>query len=376
MTSTTHQPESTVAALYVALELSTKEWWLTMSVGPNVKRHRVRVAVGDRGGLARALAAAKARFGLWVDAPVRGCYEAGREGFWPHRLLTALGVTNLVVDSSSIEVSRRLRHAKTDRLDGAKLLRLLMRHWGGERDMWHVVSVPSCEVEDARHASRARTTLQIERTRYRNRIHALLALHGVRLRLDRGLPERLATATDWAGMPLPAGIQARVLQLWRLLYAVETERHRARYAEDRQVHATTATPTCAQRLVRLRGVAARGATVLADELFRRDLRNRRQVGALTGLVSAPYDSGTRSRDQGLTRAGLPRVRHIAVQLAWAWLRYQRTSALSQWYQRKFGGRGVVAQRIGIVALARRLVIALWRYVKDGIVPEGAQLKAA
>jgi transposase len=181
--------------------------------------------------------------------------------------------------------------------------------------------------------------------------------------------------TDWAGMPLPAGIQARVLQLWRLLAAVETERHRTRYQEDRRVQALTTPPTCAQRLARLRGVAARSATVLADELFTRELRNRREVGALTGLVSAPYQSGTRAVDQGLTRGGLPRVRHIAVQLAWTWLRYQPTSALAQWYQRRFGGRGVVAQRIGIVALARRLVIALWRYVTAGIVPEGALFKA-
>jgi transposase len=252
---------------------------------------------------------------------------------------------------------------------------LLLRHWGGERDMWHVVHVPSREMEDARHASRARTTLQIERTRYRNRMHALLATHGVRLRIGPRLPERLATATDWAGVLLPAGIQARVLTMWRLLAVVETERYRARHAEDRRVRTITVPMTSAQQLVRLCGVGARSATVLADELLNRELRNRRQVGALTGLVSAPYDSGTRRHDQGLTRSGLPRVRHIAVQLAWAWLRYQPTSTLSQWYQRRFHGRGVVAQRLGIVALARRLVIAWWRYVKDGIVPEGALLKA-
>jgi transposase len=375
MTNTTHQPESNVTVLYVAFELSTKEWWLTMSIAAHGKPCRVRIGVGDRDALERALVSARARFGLPADAPVRSCYEAGREGFWPHRLLTTLGVTNLVVDSSSIEVTRRARQVKTDRIDGAKLLRLLLRHWGGERDMWHVVHVPARDVEDARHASRARTTLQVERTRYRNRIHALLALHGTRLRIDRQLPARLTTATDWAGEPLLPGVQARVLQMWQLLNAVETARHRARYAEDRAVRATAPTPTCAQRLVRLRGVAARSATVLADELFSRDLRNRRQLGGLTGLVSAPYQSGTRQVDQGLTRGGLPRVRHIAVQLAWAWLRYQPTSALSQWYQRCFGGRGVVAQRIGIVALARRLVIALWRYVRDGIVPEGALMKA-
>jgi transposase len=360
--------------LYVAFELSTKEWLLTMSIGPGARRERARVRPGDGEAVPRVLAATKARWGLPAEAAVRSCYEAGRDGFWPHRFLTRLGVSNLVVDSSSIEVSRRARQAKTDRLDGEKLLRLLLRHWGGETDMWHVVHVPSREAEDARHASRGLTTLQAERTRYRNRIHSLLALHGVRLRLEGQFPERLAKATDWAGEPLPPGVQARALETWRLLQAVEAERQRARRAERQQVRAS-APATPAQRLAQLRGVAARGATVLAAELFSRRLRNRREVGGLTGLVSAPYDSGTTRRDQGLARSGLPAVRRIAVEMAWAWVRYQPTSALTQWYLERFGRGGAVTRRIGIVALARRLMIALWRYVEHGIVPEGALLKA-
>lgn len=376
MDRTTHRQESTaIAALYMALELASKEWLLTLSVGPEAKRQRTRVRAGDREAIMRIVAEAKRRFGLAAEAPVRSCYEAGRDGFWPHRLLTALGVMNLVVDSSSIEVSRRLRQAKTDRLDGAKLLRLLLRHWGGEREMWHVVHVPSREAEDARHASRALTTLQAERTRYRNRIHSLLALHGVmRLRLDARFPERLAAARDWADTPLPAGVQARVLATWRLLQSVEVERQRARRAE-RQGARPTAAATRAQRLARLRGIAARSATILAQELFSRDLRNRRQVGALTGLVSAPCHSGTKRIDQGLARSGLPAVRRVAVEMAWAWLRYQPASALAHWYTRQFGRGGPVTRRIGIVALARRVIIALWRYVDHGIVPEGALLKA-
>ena len=374
MTSTTHQAESTAPALYVALELSTKEWWLTMGTSPGGKTLRRRVAVGDRTALALVLTTAKATLRVPPDAAVRSCYEAGRDGFWPHRLLIALGVDNVVVDSSSIEIARRAKHAKTDRLDGAKLLRLLLRHWGGEREMWHVVHVPSREIEDARHASRARTMLQLERTRYRNRIHALLMLHGSRVQIDRHFPERLEHARDWAGAPLPPGVHVRLRQLWTLLYAIEAERHRARYAEDRALRQVMPVPSCAQHLIRLRGIAARSATVLANELFTRALRNRREVGGLTGLVSAPHQSGLRFIDQGLTRGGLPRVRHIACQLAWTWLRHQPTSALTRWYRDRFGGRGVVAQRIGIVALARRLMIALWRYVTVGLVPEGALLK--
>jgi transposase len=374
MTNTTHQAKSTAAALYVACELSATEWLLTMSRATDAHRLRARVRPGDRVAVERVLAETRRRMGLAADAPVRSCYEAGRDGFWPHRCLTTLGVTNLVVDSSSIEVSRRARRAKTDRLDGEKLLRLLLRHWGGEQKMWQVVHVPSREAEDARHASRALTTLQAERTRYRNRIRGLLALHGVRrVRLDAQFPARLATLTDWAGAPLPPGVVARLEETWRLLDRVETERQRARRLEREQVRGSAG--TVAQRLAHVRGIAARSATILAEELFRRDLRNRREVGALTGLVSAPYRSGTIVRDQGIAPSGLPAVRRVAVEIAWAWLRYQPASALAQWYHRRFGGGGAVTRRIGIVALARRVIIALWRYVEHGIVPEGALLKA-
>lgn len=377
MASTTHQAECTAAALYVAVELSTKEWLLTMTGGPEAPRYRVRVRPGDQAAVTRALAETKARCGLPATAPVRSVQEAGRDGFWPHRLLTALGVDSLVVDSSSIEVSRRSRQVKTDRLDGERLLRLLLRHWGGERGMWQVVRVPSPAVEDARHASRGLTTLQAERTRLRNRIHGLLATQGgPRGRIDRRLPERLATLTDWAGAPLPPGVQARVLATWHVLEVVEAERQAARRVERQQARATAAGPcTVVQRLVQLRGVAARSATVLAEELFGRGLRNRREVGALSGLVSAASQSGARRVDQGLARSGLPAVRRIAVEIAWAWTRYQPTSALTQWYQRRFGGGGAVTRRIGIVALARRVIIALWRYVEHGVVPEGALKKA-
>lgn len=377
MDNTTHPQESTAAAvLYVALELASKEWLVTMSIAPAAKRQRARVRPNDRTRLVEIIQRAKARYGLPADAPVRSCYEAGRDGFWPARLLTALGLTNVVVDSSSIEVPRRARRAKSDRLDGEKLLRLLVRYWGGERDVWHVVRVPSVEAEDARHASRSLTTLQAERTRYRNRIHSLLALHGVKLRIDLQLPARLAATRDWGGAPLGSELQARVLETWRLLQAVETERRRRRRQERARVTAArTPAAACAQHLTRLRGIAGRAATILSDELFTRDLRNRRQVGALSGLVSAPYDSGETRHDQGLMRSGLPAVRRIAVQLAWAWLRYQPFSALSQWYHAHFGRGGPAMRRLGIVAVARRLMIALWRYVTFDVVPEGALLKA-
>jgi transposase len=300
-----------------------------------------QVRTPTRARVAQVLTMTRQQWGLAPEAPVWSCYEAGRDGFWPHRLLTSLGVTNLVVDSSSIEVPRRVRRAKTDRLDGGSLLRLLCRSVGGERDCWHVVRVPCAAVEAARHDSRALTTLQQERTRYRNRIHSLLALHGVRLVIDARLPARLAEARDWAGDPLSPAVQARVLETWRLLQAVETER----------------------------------ATRRLDELFSRGLRNRRQVGALCGLVSAPYQSGQRPVDQGLMRSGVPAVRRLAVEVAWLWVQYQPTSALTRWYREKFGGGRAGVRRAGIVALGRRVMIALWHYVDHGVVPAGAQLKA-
>jgi transposase len=322
MPSPTHHVESSAAALYVSLELASKEWLVTMNTAPEGKRWRVRIRPGDRTAMMTALMQAKRREGLTPAAPVRSCYEAGRDGFWPARWLATLGVENVVVDSSSIEVPRRARRAQSDRIDGEKLLRMLHRYWRGERDVWQVVRVPAPEAEDARHASRSLTTLQTERTRYRNRIHSLLALHGVaHVRIDAAFPQRLETVRDWAGAPLGAGLCARLLETWRLLRQVEAERQIRRRVERAHV-AASAPPTTAQRLARVRGVAARTATILSDELFARPLRNRREIGALSGLVSLPFQSGERRLDQGLSRSGLPAVRRIAVQLAWAWLRYQ------------------------------------------------------
>jgi transposase len=362
--------------LYVAVELSAKDWLLTMSTGSDRPRLRAHVRPGDRRQLEQALGRAKTRWGLPAEAPVCSCVEAGRDGFWPHRFLTAVGVRNRVVDSSSIEVPRRARRAKTDRLDGEKLLRLLLREAAGERDVWQVVRVPDPAQEDARHASRALTTIQKDRTRYRNRVHSLLGLEGVRLRLDARFPERVAAARNWAGEALGPGLQARVVQTWRLLTGIETERQGLRKAErQRTIAGATPTAKIAQQLTHLRGVAARSATILAEELFSRPLRNRREVGALAGLVSMPYQSGAIHRDQGLTRSGLPAVRRIAVEIGWAWTRYQPLSALTRWYQARFARGGAGLRRVGIVALARRVIIALWRYVTRGVIPDGALLKA-
>lgn len=380
MSSTTRRDKDSAnceSVLYIGIELSAAKWLLVLGPGADDRVIRREVRAGDRDRMLAVIAEARRRFQLRPDGAVRSCYEAGRDGFWPHRLLTGLGVDNVVVDSSSIEVSRRARRAKTDRLDGEKLRRLLWRHWQGERRMWQVVHVPSREREDERQASRALTSAQEDRTRHRNRIHGLLALHGVRLSLTPQFPARLAKAVDWAGEALPPGVQARVLQEWRLLQSVDEERRALQRAERARVAAArTAASQIAARLAGLKAIGARTATVLSEELFVRDLRNRREVGGLLGFVAMPFDSGERHVEQGISRGGIHAVRRIAVDLAWGWLRYQPRSALSRYYEQRWARGGPVARRIGIVAVARRLMIALWRYVRSGVLPEGAELKTA
>jgi transposase len=376
MSQVPHQAESTGtgSALYMALELGATRWLLAFGVGVATPVRRRGIAAGDREALRREIAEAKRRFGLPASTPVRSCYEAGRDGFWIHRLLETEEVVNLVVDSSSIEVNRRQRRAKTDRLDAEKLLRMLMRHWGGECS-WKVVHVPTRETEDARHAERAINTLMQERTRQRSRIHALLALHGVRQSIRQTFGERLALLTDWAGQPLPAGVVARLALAWRQVVQVETELRAARQAQRAAVRAAgTPAAVRAARLQRLKGIKVGSALMLAKEVFARDLTNRRQVGALSGLVAVPYQSGEAARDQGISRAGLRAVRRVIVELAWVWVKWQPDSALTQWFQRRFADGGPRARRIGIVALARKLLIALWRYSEQGIVPAGAVLR--
>lgn len=363
--------------LLLAFELGERVWKLGFSTGLG-QRPRVRqVAAGAVKPVLEEIARAKVRLKLPADTPVVSCYEAGRDGFWLHRYLVAQGITNHVVDSSSIEVNRRARRAKTDRLDLAGLLNLLARYLHGDRRVWRVVRVPSVEEEDARQLHRTWETVQQDRTRLINRLKGLLTTVGVRVRLDVDFLTRLQTARLWDGAPVPDGITRRLTGVWKQLEFLDTqledlEAARTALAPDRE----TPTGRYVAMLPTLRAIGPIGAWVLATEIFGwRQIRNGRQLGALVGLVPAPYQSGETAHDQGITRAGNKHVRRLMVQLAWSWLRYQPTSALSRWYQERFGGGGRRMRRIGIVALARKLLIALWRYVETGTVPEGATLKA-
>ena len=352
MNAATHGMEVNASApvLYMALELSNKTWRLALSDG--AKRRQVVVPAADLMKLSEAVAKAKERFGMPASARVVSCYEAGRDGFWLHRHLRGVGIENQVVDAASIEVSRRLRHVKTDRLDGERLLVKLIRHHTGERGGWSVVRVPSPEEEDARHLHRELERLKRERLAHRLRIQSLLVTQGVRLTIKSALRLRL-------GSLALAERQIGALEATRRerLQSPRTE------AERRIVH-----------LMRLGAIGPGSAWLLVMEFFAwRDFRNRREIAALAGLVGTPYNSGDSERDQGISKAGNRRVRAMIVEIAWLWLRFQPKSSLSQWYQTRFAGGGARMRRIGIVALARRLLIALWRYLEDSVMPEGARL---
>ena len=377
MVTMTRDRESSAAptSVLVAFELGQRSWKLGFSTGVGQRPRMRQIPAGATAIIAQEILRAKVRLGVPIDAPVISCYEAGREGFWLHRYLHAQGITNHVVDSSSIEVNRRARRAKTDRLDLASLLSLLARYVQGDRRVWRVVRVPSVTDEDARHAPRTWETLTTDRTRLINRIRGLLLTQGVQLPMDHDFLAHLRTARIWDGSPIPPGLQERLRADWAQLRQVEEQlRERKARAAD-LLDRRTRTSHAIDKLQQVQAIGRTGAWVLATEIFGwRQIRNRRQLGGLVGLVPAPYQSGDTAHDQGITRAGNHHVRRVMVQLAWGWLRYQPTSTLTAWYQRRFSHGGKRLRRIGIVALARKLLIALWRYVQTGLVPQGAQLK--
>ena len=380
MTETNRSAECTApgATLYLAFELGSTTWTLAFTTSPaQAPRHR-QVPAGDLAGLQKEVVAAKVRFGLGLDARVRSCYEAGRDGFWLHRWLVAHAIDNVVVDSSSIEVSRRARRAKTDRLDAIQLLHLLMRWAHGERKVWSVVHVPTPEAEAARQVTREIQTVREDRTRSRNRIHGLLATQGIRRPLTAGFTAALATLQTGDGRPLAAAWQDRLAREWAQLQTIEHRLAALRAARRAQgADEETRVAQIARQLMRLRGVAETSAAVYSAELFgTRTFRNGRQLGALTGLVPVPYRSDQRVADQGISKAGRAELRRVSIQVAWCWLRWQPESALAQWFARRFATAGGRSRRIGIVAVARKLVIALWRFVEHGELPAGAQLKPA
>jgi transposase len=375
-TATTHAEDriATETCLYVAFELGEKDWKLAMSTSLNSRVSTKTLRARDTARLRALLEAARDRAGA---TRVVSCYEAGRDGFWLHRFLHAHKIENRIVDSASIEVNRRARRKKTDRLDAAKLLSMLLREALGEIGVWSVVHVPSVRDEDARSLQREYRTLVKERTRSANRIRGLLANHGLAPEgIGAQLAEWLEVARLWDGSPLPEGAKARILReftRWSFthqqLLGIDQER-RVRTREARSPNLLKV-----QQLYALKGIGLGAAWTYGLEFFSwRDFQNGKQVGALAGLAPTPHQSGETEHELGISRAGNRWVRGLAIEIAWGWLRHQPRSALSLWYQERFARGGPRARKVGIVALARKLLVALWRYVETGVLPEGAELK--
>ncbi|NIQ89141.1 MAG: IS110 family transposase [Deltaproteobacteria bacterium] len=368
---------TTGKVLHVAFELSQNKWKLGFSDG--IKMRFKSIAARSLEQLHEEIEKAQVRFKMKGKVKILSCYEAGRDGFWLHRYLLSCGIENVVVDSSSIEVNRRKRRTKTDRIDARKLLRMLMRYHGGERKLWSVVNVPSVEAEDGRNLNRELEVLKKERTMHRNRIRGLLIQQGLEVRNPSGkrFLQELASLCTWDGKQIPEDLKERVVREYERLRMVEEQIKILKKERERRVQ--SADKPSYRQVAQLRTLYGIGVTSSWDfvmEMFAwRQFRNRREVGAFPGLTPTPYDSGGSQREQGISKAGRGRIRTLSIEIAWAWLRFQPQSKLSRWFWHRFGHGGKRMRRIGIVAVARRLLIDLWRYLEYGLIPEGARTRA-
>jgi transposase len=380
--STTGTPTSNhCGTIFVSTELSQKNWLVTVHSPDQERMSRYRLEGGDHAGLLALVAKIRTRATqkLGAEPRVVSCYEAGYDGFWLHRLLVAAGIENFVFDPASIAVEQRSRRAKTDRIDGELLLRTLMALLRGEPRVVRVVRVPTVEQEDARRVSRERERLVKEQTAHSNRIKALLRLSG----LEVGNPRRrnwlswLERQRDWQGQSLPPHVLAEVKREHARLMLVREQL--ATLEQNQVVAQASAVPAAMaerrEHLQRLKGLGPAFATTLVGELFYKDFRNRREVASYCGLAPSPWQSGGTDREQGISKAGNARVRLKAIELAWLWLRHQPDSVLTRWFRSRTLNASKRTRRIAIVALARKLVVALWRYLEAGLVPEEAVMKA-
>jgi transposase len=360
------------AILYLAIELSNSKWKLFFSNGEKIRSKSIEAR--DLESLSQQIESAKQRFKMAPEVSVVSCYEAGRDGFWIHRHLTAIGVNNLVVDAGSIEVDRRMRRAKTDRIDGKLLLRKLISYCSGDQQVWSVVRVPSREEEDGRRIHRELERLKKERGGHRNRIRSLLVLHGIAMVSWRGFLQWVEQVRCFDGRQLPPEICSELTREYERLQMVEDQIKgiQKRQRDDVAAMATEPMRKVAM-LMMLNGIGESSSWVFVMEMFGwRQFSNRGEVGAASGLSPTPYASGTMDQEQGISKGGNHRVRSLAVEIAWCWIRYQPHSKLTRWFQQRYAAGGKRMRRIGIVAVARRLLIDLWRFLEQGRIPEGAQ----
>lgn len=377
MNTATRTHYSTKVVLHLAFELGDTHWKLGFTTGFGQKPRLRTIGAGDIAALEDEVALAKKRFKLKAKSRVVSCYEAGRDGFWIHRCLEEMEIKNVVVDSSSIEVNRRKRRAKTDRLDVGKLVTMLVRYHSGEPKVWSVVRVPSEQDEDRRHLHRSLAEAKRDRTRQINRIKGLLKTQGVTLQVDSQFLYQLEREQTWDARPLPPSLVDRVKRAYayhQFLTRQICELEKARSAAVRLGSGELLDKV--RQLKQLRGIGINSSWLFVMEFFGwREFRNRREVGSLAGLTPTPFDSGGTDREQGIGKDGNRHVRGMVVEIAWCWLRHQPKSELSQWYNQRFGHGSSRIKRIGIVALARKLLIELWRYLETDEIPAGAELKA-
>jgi len=366
--------------VHVAIELAVSSWLVAARL-PGAEKVRLhRIEGGDTAALLALIAELRSSASrkLGGVAEVACCFEAGRDGFWLQRLLAAQGIAAHVLEPASVLVNRRARRAKTDRLDAEGMLRVLAAWLGGDRQVCSMVRVPTPEEEDAKRPHREREHLVQEKLRLVNRIEALLFTQGVRARPSLRSWERdLAELRTGDGRALPPLLRAELDRLRRRLVLIlelirETETERA---EALAAAADDATARKITALQRIRGVGANFAAVLGREVFYRSFANRRQLASYVGIAPTPHQSGGTDRDRSISRAGNARARTTLIQLAWLWLRYQPGSALATWFRERVGALQGRTRRIAIVAMARRLLVALWRYVETGVMPDGAAVRA-
>lgn len=374
------QMQSTIdidPVIYLAIELSASTWLVASKLPASEKTGLHRMEAGDSQALLALIADLRKKVAakLGVEAAAVSCFEAGRDGFWLHRLLAEHGVINHVVEPASILVNRRARHAKTDRLDAQGLLRILAAYVRGDHEVCSVVRVPAIEEEDAKRQHREREHLVQERVRIENRIAALLTTQGIRKRPSlRSWAKDIEEMRTGDDRPMPPLLRAEVDRLRRrlvmtleMIREVEAEREQGLQTQDDRASRMI------RALCRIRGIGDNFAAVLTREVFYRPFQNRRQIASYLGLTPTPFQSGGMDRDRRISRAGNARARKTLIQLAWLWLRYQPDSSLACWFRERVGDLQGRTRRIAIVAMARKLLIAIWRYATDGIVPEGAQI---
>jgi transposase len=367
------------ATICLAFELSKAKWKLGVLLPGSQKLSRYTIGGGDVAALAARLADMRKKAAV-IGRPVRilSCYEAGLDGHWLHRWLTGQGVINHEIDPSSIEVNRRARRVKTDRIDLEKLMRAFLANLRGEPRVCSIVHVPTVEDEDRKRRTRERERLIEERTAHSNRIKGLLHGQGIRdvSPFDRSFVESLAGLRTGDGRPLPERLRGEIAREHERLRLVARQLKELEAKSKAELRAAMPDSPEAKimQLIDLKSIGPVGGQGLVNEVFYRDFDNRRQVGSYFGLTGTPYDSGQCSRDQGISKAGNRRARKLAVELAWLWTINQPDSALTRWFRARVGNIKGRIRRIALVALARKLMVALWRYLTTGVIPVGAVLR--